>query len=317
MQGFDWNIYEKAVPDGPGFAEFGYGHAIAIMFFYDRRLRESYPSFWDRMDKGWKHTFHRAISADQLNFPPAYGKTAYNARSVAWCRNAIDVLQAALNEEQREELGIPPAVGGSSRSTQAANAALEAAAPPGDVDIMAMDPFEPKTLDFDKVPLPPTDLGFAKYRPGFAYALVFFFSKALRKKYPSFWNALHKGWTAVYKSPITSNQLIHPPVLGDIGYSQDEVRWCNVNRMAMIRNLTDQERNELGLPKKSRRNDEDDPEDDRPPRSRYSLIFFTILQNSFRFLPILLYQPSATFSLAGPFVSWEIETGRQFRRFRG
>jgi hypothetical protein len=21
MQGFDWNIYEKAVPDGPGFAE--------------------------------------------------------------------------------------------------------------------------------------------------------------------------------------------------------------------------------------------------------------------------------------------------------
>jgi hypothetical protein len=126
MQGFDWNIYEKAVPDGPGFAEFGYGHAIAIMFFYDRRL----PSFWDRMDKGWKHTFHRPISADQLNFPPAYGKIAYNARSVAWCRNAFDVLQAALNEEQREELGLPPAAGGSSRSTQAA-----LKAPPGDVDI--------------------------------------------------------------------------------------------------------------------------------------------------------------------------------------
>ena len=190
-------------------------------------------------------------------------------------------------------------------------------APPGDVDIMAMDPFEPKTLDFSTVPLPPTDQGFAKHRPGFAYALVFFFSKALRKKYLSFWNALHKGWTAVYKGPITSNQLIHPPVLGDIGYSQDEVRWCNVTRMAMIRNLTDQERNELVLPKKSRRIDEDDPEDDPTPQSRYSLIFFTILQNSFQFLPILLYQPSATSSLAGPFVSWEIETGRQCRRFRG
>ena len=96
---------------------------------------------------------------------------------------------------------------------------MEAAAPPGDVDIMAMDPFDPKTLNFERVPLPPTDLGFAKYRPGFAYALVFFFSRALRRKYPLFWNALHKGRTAVYKSPITSNQLIHPPVLGDIGYS--------------------------------------------------------------------------------------------------
>ena len=106
-------------------------------------------------------------------------KIAYNARSVAWCRNAINLLQAALNEEQREELGLPPAAGGSSRSTQAA---LEA--PPGDVDIMAMDPFEPKTLNFSTVPLPPqaTGLGFAKYRPGFACALVFFFSKALRKK---------------------------------------------------------------------------------------------------------------------------------------
>ena len=38
-------------------AEFGYGHAIDIMFFHDRRLLESFPSFWDRMDKGWKHTF--------------------------------------------------------------------------------------------------------------------------------------------------------------------------------------------------------------------------------------------------------------------
>ena len=85
--------------------------------------------------------------------------------------------QAALNEEQREELGLPPAAGGSSRSTQAA---LEA--PPGDLDIMAMDSFDPKTLDFSTVPLPPTNLGFAKFRPGFAYALVFFFSKALRKK---------------------------------------------------------------------------------------------------------------------------------------
>ena len=33
--GVDWSKYEKEVPDGPGFAEFGYGHAIAIMFFYD------------------------------------------------------------------------------------------------------------------------------------------------------------------------------------------------------------------------------------------------------------------------------------------
>ena len=102
----------------------------------------------------------------------------------------------ALNKEQREELCLPPAAGGS--STQVA---FEA---PGGVDIMAMDPFEPKTLDFSTVPLPPTDLGFAKYRPGFAYALVFFFSMALRRKYPLFWNALHKGWTAVYKSPISS-----------------------------------------------------------------------------------------------------------------
>ena len=174
MQGFNWNIYEIAVPEGPGFAEFGYGHAIAIMFFYNRRLRDAFPTFWDRIDKDWKYTFHRPITADQLNYPPAYGKIA---RNVAWCRKAINLLQAALNEEQREELGLPPAAGGSSRSTQAA---LEA--PPGDVDIMAMDPFEPKTLNFSTVPLPPNGLGFAKYRPGFAYALVFFFSKALRKK---------------------------------------------------------------------------------------------------------------------------------------
>ena len=49
--GVDWSKYEKEVPDGPGFAEFGYGHAIAIMFFYDQRLQDSFPSFWDRMDK--------------------------------------------------------------------------------------------------------------------------------------------------------------------------------------------------------------------------------------------------------------------------
>ena len=70
---------------------------------------------------------------------------------------------------------------------------------------------------------------------------------------------------AVYKSPISSTQLIHPPVLGDIAYSEDEVTWCNATRRAMMKALTDQERNELGLPKKSRRIDEDDPEDDPPP----------------------------------------------------
>ena len=94
MQGFDWNIYEKEVPDGPGFAEFGYGHAIAIMFFYDRRLREAFPTFWDRIDKGWKYTFHRPITVDQLNYPPAYGKIA---RNVAWCRKAINLLQATVS----------------------------------------------------------------------------------------------------------------------------------------------------------------------------------------------------------------------------
>ena len=97
------------------------------MFFYDRRLRKAFPTFWDRIDKGWKYTFHLPITADQLNYPPAYGKNAYNARNVAWCRKAINLLQAAMNEEQREELGLPPAAGGSSRSTQAA-----LMAPPGD-----------------------------------------------------------------------------------------------------------------------------------------------------------------------------------------
>ena len=170
---------------------------------------------------------------------------------------------------------------------------------------MAMDPFEPKTLNFSTVHLPPTGLGFAKYRPGFAYALVFFFSKALRRKYPSFWNALHKGWMAVYKGPITSNQLIHPPVLGDIGYSPDEVRWCNSTRMAMIRNLTDQDRSELGLTRKSKRDEAVGPEDDQP-HSTYSSLFYTILADSYKLLPILLSQASA-----------KNESRRQFQRVRG
>ena len=59
----------------------------------------------------------------------------------------------------------------------------------GVVDIRRLDAWRngPKALDFSSTPLPPTDLEFANYRPGFAYALLFFFKLALRTQFPDFW----------------------------------------------------------------------------------------------------------------------------------
>ena len=62
--------------------------------------------------------------------------------------------------------------------------------------------------------------------------------------------------------------------------------------MAMIRNLTDQDRSELGLTRKSKRDEAIGPEDDQP-HSRYSLLFYTIIADSYKLLPILLSQASA------------------------
>ena len=112
---------------------------------------------------------------------------------------------------------------------------------------MGMDPLKPETLDFSKVPNPPTDATFGIYRAGFACAIVFYYSTILQRKFRPFWNALNQGWKAYYRKPLSSDQLVHPPQHDDIAYTAEEIRWCAETRKLMIQNLTAEERDQRGM----------------------------------------------------------------------
>ena len=256
--GIDWDVCEKDAPEGRDFADFESGDAIATVFFFNPTLQAKYSKFWDRLQKGWLAAYRKPITAKQLEDPPAY----YTPAEKAFCTVATDKLVAKLSAYERTQLGLgpPPATAGSDDvggSTQAAPAAPAAAADGGStqagqrvVDIRRLDAWRngPRALDFSSTPLPPTDLEFANYRPGFAYAVLFFFKLALRTQFPDFWSALHEGWTAVYKVPMNANDLIHHPRFGDMAYTEDEVAWCIKTRVDLIKELKDGERSQLGLP---------------------------------------------------------------------
>ena len=236
-----WDACANDVPEGRDFADFETGHAIATVFFFNPTLQAKYSKFWDRLQKGWLAAYRKPITAKQLEDPPA----DYTPAEKAFCIVATEKLVAKLSAYERTQLGLgpPPATAGSDDvggRTQAVQ---------GVVDIRRLDAWRngQRALNFSSTPLPPTDLEFANYRPGFAYALLFFFKLALRTQFPDFWSALHEGWTAVYKVPMNANDLIHPPRFGDMAYSEDEVAWCIKTRVDLIKELKDGEHSQLGL----------------------------------------------------------------------
>ena len=181
---------------------------------------------WQLIQDGWGLAFRRDITADQLQHPPTRGETAHTPAEVAWCMDAIRALEARLTPDERVTLKLPPPTnplppatdprsrqpgGADPRSRQPGGASAE-----GGVDILGMDPLKPETLDFSKVPNPPTDATFGIYRAGFACAIVFYYSTKLQRDFRPFWNALNQGWKAYYRKPLSSDQLVHPPQRDDI-----------------------------------------------------------------------------------------------------
>ena len=44
--------------------------------------------------------------------------------------------------------------------------------------------------------------------------------------YPQIQDALHAGWTAVFKHPMNIDELRRPPCVGEGAYSDEELAWC-------------------------------------------------------------------------------------------
>jgi len=161
--------------------------------------------------------------------------------------DAIRALEARPTPNERVTLKLPPPTNplppaNDPRSRQPGGASAE-----GGVDILGMDPLKPETLDFSKVPNPPTDVTFRIYRAGFACAIVFYYSMKLQRQFRPFWNGLNQGWKAYYRKALSSDQLVHPPQRDDIAYTAKEIKWCTETRKLMIQNLTAEERDQRGM----------------------------------------------------------------------
>jgi hypothetical protein len=146
----DWNQVLDDIPQDATYADWYPVHGVAIFFFFNLKLRASFLECWTAIHNGWKAAFRKKMTAEQLKVPPSEGCTQYLPEQIEWCLKNI-------------EIPAPP--------------------PPGGVSFMEMDPFKQTTLDFSNVPLPPSDLAFGNYRNGFAFAILFFFSTMLRRKY--------------------------------------------------------------------------------------------------------------------------------------
>jgi hypothetical protein len=56
------------VPRDRDFANYGPGHALAILFFYNPDLKSLSPNLNNNIHAGWVSVYHRAMTADGLNF---------------------------------------------------------------------------------------------------------------------------------------------------------------------------------------------------------------------------------------------------------
>ena len=136
---------------------------------------------WELIQDGWGLAFRRDITADQLQHPPTRGETAHTPAEVAWCMDAIRALEARLTPDERVTLKLPPPTNPLPPATDPRSRQPGGASAEGGVDILGMDPLKPETLDFSKVPNPPTDVTFGIYRAGFECAIVFYYSTTLQR----------------------------------------------------------------------------------------------------------------------------------------
>ena len=95
------------VPRVRDFANYGPGHALAILFFYNPDLKSLFPNLNNDIHAGWMSAYRRAMTVDGLNLFPVFGVAAMSEDQQKWCRETIRFLQDNLSDEQREEMGIP------------------------------------------------------------------------------------------------------------------------------------------------------------------------------------------------------------------
>ena len=93
-------------PDHTKFLEKKESFAIAMLFFFDEELQCKFPKLSGQVHAGWKHEFKRPVTIDQLLDRPEKISFMFEEREELWFRSTMQHFITAMNETQRENLGI-------------------------------------------------------------------------------------------------------------------------------------------------------------------------------------------------------------------
>jgi hypothetical protein len=71
--GLDWNHSRDVIPIDESFADWypRAGHGVAVLFFFNLKLRASFPECWTTIHNGWKAAFRKKMTVEQLKVPPS------------------------------------------------------------------------------------------------------------------------------------------------------------------------------------------------------------------------------------------------------
>ena len=93
-------------PDHTKFLEKKESFAMAMLFFLDEELQCKFPKLSGQVHAGWKHEFKRPVTIDQLLDRPEKISFMFEEREELWFRSTMQHFITAMNETQRENLGI-------------------------------------------------------------------------------------------------------------------------------------------------------------------------------------------------------------------
>jgi hypothetical protein len=92
------------------------------------------------------------------------------------------------------------------------------------------------------------DIEFTKNQAYHAAAILFFHHPELPDKFPQLKDSLHAGWMACFKHPMSYEELLRPPSVGESAYNEDELNWCMATSQFLIDSLDPAGRLALGIP---------------------------------------------------------------------
>ena len=123
--------------------------------------------------------------------------------------------------------------------------------PPADddpLDFTKWDVNDLASIQWDKIVLSP-DISFTSNRLYHAVAILFFLHPELPQQHAQLADALHAGWSAVFKHPMMNfDELRRPPCVGEGAYSKEELDWCTATTSFLVDTLDPPGRLARGIP---------------------------------------------------------------------